>query len=119
MPSFGWCDSKPRAEHLLAWARQGFSFVPGSLRQRLRWPHSRLESIKTSVQCTFAAVAFESCDMCTHSFLSKTSLTWLDRGAQIVTNTLHEYDTDKDGKLNFEEFKALLSEQDMCSTMLP
>lgn len=38
---------------------------------------------------------------------------------QIVTNTLHEYDKDGDGKLNFAEFKALLSEQDIAGTILP
>lgn len=38
---------------------------------------------------------------------------------QIVRSTIIEHDKDKDGYLNYEEFKALLSQPDLTSNVLP
>lgn len=37
----------------------------------------------------------------------------------IVSNTIQEYDKDRDGRLSFAEFEALVSEQDIATHVLP
>ena len=64
---------------------------------------------------------------CTHQY-SIAELGSSDQGAaararpacvQIVRSTIIEHDKDKDGYLNYQEFKALLSREDLNSNVLP
>eukprot|EP00892_Ulva_mutabilis_P011103 jgi/Ulvmu1/8365/UM042_0071.1 len=37
----------------------------------------------------------------------------------VVRSTIHEHDQDNDGRLNYEEFKTLISQDDMNTNLLP